>query len=247
MSFLEFFEISLMPSLVKNSPGFKEFIFRKIGFFFHRLDRVARRLCSVFRAGLRKISQKLEIEGANSMYGSGRIAEIITHLLTESCEDHIEDISVKKKVSALCEALDLSASELDNLILDNSPVLRTVKGHVFETYFDTLLRTNGYEVTEIGGDNAVDRVVNGFSLQLKTLSHTFGQKLTIVVGGLGVKCTLYSGSVVTLNLMATNRWWPCVLKVQRSYSPILWFCKYWLFIPKQYMNYGRMVKIRDQQ
>lgn len=101
-------------------------------------------------------------------YGTGRIHEIIDALQKQYNCDSMDDISVKNKLDALCVNVGLDYNEFDDLIMDNSPVLRTVKGHVFETFFDALLRSNGYEVKEIGGDKAVDREVNGFSLQLKT-------------------------------------------------------------------------------
>lgn len=104
----------------------------------------------------------------NPGYGTGRIHEIIDCLLKYYKCKSIIDVSTKAKLDLLCRNLDLSYSEFDDLIIDNSPVLRTVKGHVFETFFDTLLKKSGFDVKEIGGDQAIDRVVNGFSLQLKT-------------------------------------------------------------------------------
>jgi hypothetical protein len=46
--------------------------------------------------------------------------------------------------------------------------MRTVKGHAFESYFDELMESIDLPVTRIGGDDAVDRIVNDFTLQLKT-------------------------------------------------------------------------------
>lgn len=46
--------------------------------------------------------------------------------------------------------------------------MRTVKGHVFETYFDDLIESCGQESEGIGGDSGIDRIVNGITLQLKT-------------------------------------------------------------------------------
>jgi hypothetical protein len=101
-------------------------------------------------------------------YGTGRIHEIIEFLLNKFSCNSIEDLPAKIKLDALCDNLKFSYAEFDELILNNSPVLRTVKGHVFENFFDNLIRKAGYEVIEVGGDSAVDRKVNGFSLQLKT-------------------------------------------------------------------------------
>lgn len=68
----------------------------------------------------------------------------------------------------LSRALGLDLKQIDDLIVDNPPVLRTIKGHVFETFFDTFITKNGYEVKEIGGDKSIDRIVNKYTLQLKT-------------------------------------------------------------------------------
>ncbi|EDL51441.1 hypothetical protein VSAK1_09113 [Vibrio mediterranei AK1] len=101
------------------------------------------------------------------MYGTGRIGEIIDSL--ESIHGQkVSKLDVDTKLHALTESLGLSVSDFDALIAMNPPVLRTVKGHAFESFFDALLRKSGANVKEIGGDNAVDREVNGFTLQLKT-------------------------------------------------------------------------------
>jgi hypothetical protein len=101
------------------------------------------------------------------MYGSGRIGEIISFLETKYSKP-VKEIEVEIKLAALCDSLQITFSEFDELISENSPVLRTVKGHCFESYFDKLMAINGVVVEEVGGDNAVDRIVNGKKLQLKT-------------------------------------------------------------------------------
>lgn len=101
------------------------------------------------------------------MLGTGRIIEIIDSL-ERYHNKNILEIPVEHKITVLCESLGLSNNDLDDLIIENSPVFRTVKGHVFETFFDSLIRGMGYSVTEVGGDEAVDRIVNNYSLQLKT-------------------------------------------------------------------------------
>ena len=101
-------------------------------------------------------------------YGTGRIYEIINYLKQKHNTDTLAQISYDDKLNALCASLDLSYTEIDDLIVDNPPVLRTVKGHVFETYFDSLIEKSGYPIHEVGGDDAIDRIVNNYSLQLKT-------------------------------------------------------------------------------
>lgn len=112
----------------------------------------------------------------DNVFGTGRIAEIISAVKSHYKVASVSDLSTELKVTCLSKVLQLSPADLDNLITDNSPVFRTVKGHVFETVFDSLVKEAGYEIEEIGGDDSCDRKVNGFSLQLKTptLSGTSG-------------------------------------------------------------------------
>ena len=109
------------------------------------------------------------------MYGTGRINEIIS-VLEYNHNARIKDIPLNCKLQALCEVLGLTNTQLDDMIIENSPVMRTVKGHAFETFFDDLIEGMGYSVSEVGGDQAIDRIVQGFNLQLKTptLSGTRG-------------------------------------------------------------------------
>lgn len=100
-------------------------------------------------------------------YGTGRIGEVISHLKKTYGKD-IADIAPDKKLAALCESLQMGHNTFDRMISENSPVYRTVKGHAFESFFDALLTDNGFEVKEVGGDDAVDRIVHGKTLQLKT-------------------------------------------------------------------------------
>jgi len=101
-------------------------------------------------------------------FGTGRIGEIIRFLKKEYQVNTIREIGAPEKLKALCSALQLTPAQLDFLIAHNSPVLRTVKGHTFETAFSYLLTTRGHEVSTVGGDRSVDLVVNGRTLQLKT-------------------------------------------------------------------------------
>ena len=104
----------------------------------------------------------------NNAYGLGYIKDIIHALLDKSGMKDIHDIHTEDKLEALCETLQLDPSEFDELIANNSPVMRTIKGHAFEEVFDYLIKSNGFEVTVVGGDEEIDRIVNGVSLQLKT-------------------------------------------------------------------------------
>ena len=100
--------------------------------------------------------------------GSGRISDIINALEKRHKGQPISRIPTIEKIDALCRALDLSYDELDSLIADNSPVLRTVKGHCFEVAMESILYQNKIESKDIGGDSDVDLFVNGHTLQLKT-------------------------------------------------------------------------------
>lgn len=111
-------------------------------------------------------------------YGTGRIGEVIAYL-KKKYGTEIKSISAANKLQALCESLQMKPNTFDRMISENSPVYRTVKGHAFESFFDALLGVNGVEVTEVGGDDAVDRIVNSKSLQLKTYTEA-GTKGTVV-------------------------------------------------------------------
>jgi hypothetical protein len=111
-------------------------------------------------------------------YGTGRIGEVIAYLKKKHGAD-IKLISAPDKLHALCESLQMHPNTFDRMISENSPVFRTIKGHAFESFLDALLEANGIKVTEVGGDDAVDRIVNSKSLQLKTFTEA-GTKGTIV-------------------------------------------------------------------
>ena len=103
-----------------------------------------------------------------SDFGFGRISEIIAALLKQYNVKSVSQIPTKDKVEALCYSVGLSIGELDSMIANNSPVLRSVKGHCFEVAFERLLAQNGYQVKDVGGDTDTDFEINGISLQLKT-------------------------------------------------------------------------------
>lgn len=100
--------------------------------------------------------------------GEGRLVDIVNALFQKFDVSSLDNIKAEDKLAAMCCALDLSTEEFDSLIADNSPVLRTVKGHSFEVALETLLKQNQVPVQDIGGDSDVDLIVNGYTLQLKT-------------------------------------------------------------------------------
>lgn len=99
---------------------------------------------------------------------TGRISQIIASLLSIHSAKSLAALTEAQKLTALCEGLDFTPAQLDDLIADNSPVLRTIRGHAFELFFDHLLAQSGYTSEKRGGDTDIDRVVNGHTLQLKT-------------------------------------------------------------------------------
>jgi len=105
---------------------------------------------------------------ANTELVSDRIEDIIDALTKKFGTSDLSRIPDMEKLDALCHAIGLSPSQLDDLISGNSPVMRTITGHVFEVFFDRLMKSNGMIVRTVGGDEAVDRIVNGLSIQLKT-------------------------------------------------------------------------------
>jgi intergrase/recombinase len=102
------------------------------------------------------------------LIGTGRIGEIISALKTTYNVDNTRQLSEDIKLNALLTSLQVSGLELDEIIANNSPVFRTIKGHAFEIAFEYLIKAAGFEVTSIGGDGNVDLIVNKVKLQLKT-------------------------------------------------------------------------------
>jgi len=112
-------------------------------------------------------------------FGTGRIAEIIEYLKSKYTVNFVRELSTRQKLDTLCEFLQLSHQQFDRLIVSYPPVLRTIKGHVFENVFVHLVSDNGYEVVEVGGDNGIDLIVNGNTLQLKS-PYVAGSKGSVV-------------------------------------------------------------------
>lgn len=98
---------------------------------------------------------------------NGRISEII-HLTSDFYGCETRNLSVEQKLNGLCAASLVEVSDIDLIISQHSEVERTVKGHAFESVFDAMMKKNGIDCQEVGGDSDVDRQINGFSLQLKT-------------------------------------------------------------------------------
>lgn len=113
---------------------------------------------------MRMIMDKLN----SSLFGTGNISEIINALKKQYEVDSVKQLTERQKLDCLCYVLQFTDTQFDQLIALNSPVYRTVKGHVFEAIFDHLMYSCGQEVIEVGGDTGVDRIVNGQKLQLKT-------------------------------------------------------------------------------
>lgn len=100
--------------------------------------------------------------------GTGRITEIISALKAEYAVESVTELSPAQKLDKLCEVLQLTRSQFDEMLVANSAALRPLGGQAFEVVFDHVLRLAGYEVKVIGGDSDIDRIVNGIKLQLKT-------------------------------------------------------------------------------
>jgi hypothetical protein len=101
-------------------------------------------------------------------FGFGLIKEIGDALVRHYGVADLDALTETQKLGALCNVLDFTPDQIDSLIADNPPVLRTVQGHAFEEFFDHLIELNGYSLTKVGGDTAIDRVLNKHTLQLKT-------------------------------------------------------------------------------
>ena len=115
----------------------------------------------------------------DQLLGKGRIADILSALYISNTTTDITTISESTKLDALLTTLQLSIESFDRLLADNSPVLRTVKGHAFETVLKRLFTSIGINTIDIGGDQNIDLIVNGFTLQLKT-PYSAGSKTDIV-------------------------------------------------------------------
>lgn len=97
----------------------------------------------------------------------GRISEIID--ISESFfNKRACDLSPDIKADILCSVMRITRNDLDDVIANHSEVFRTIKGHAFEVVFDAMMAVNNIDCMEVGGDTDIDRIINDYSLQLKT-------------------------------------------------------------------------------
>lgn len=101
-----------------------------------------------------------------NIYG-GRISEIID-IAEKFFDTKAGDLNPEIKADILCSVMRITRKDLDSVIANHSEVSRTIKGHAFEVVFDAMMTINDIHCIEVGGDTDVDRIVNGYSLQLKT-------------------------------------------------------------------------------
>lgn len=101
-------------------------------------------------------------------FGLGSIGGIIIGLQNRHNVANVKELSTTVKLNALCESLQLSHIQFDRTIASHPEVLRTVKGHAFESVLDRICSAAGIELLAVGGDGPIDRTLNGITLQLKT-------------------------------------------------------------------------------
>ncbi len=103
-----------------------------------------------------------------NLLNKGRIADILSALKAFYPVENISELSDNDKLDLLLTAIQLPINTFDDLLANNSPVLRTIKGHAFEVVFKRILQFLGHAFTEMGGDSEIDLMINGVTLQLKT-------------------------------------------------------------------------------
>lgn len=84
-----------------------------------------------------------------------------------------------RRLKELLNTIHVSIEEFDNFLVSNPHIYRSIRGHAFEVWFDREMRERGIVVSSLGGDNIVDRIINGKTLQLKTpyIKATFASKI----------------------------------------------------------------------
>ena len=100
------------------------------------------------------------------IYG-GRISEIID-ISEIFFNKKASDLSPEIKADILCSVMRITRDDLDNVIAKHPEVSRTIKGHAFEVVFDSMMSINNINCIELGGDTDIDRIINNYTLQLKT-------------------------------------------------------------------------------
>ncbi len=98
---------------------------------------------------------------------NGRIGEIIEKIQL-FYQLPLFEIDSDKKIDFLCNTMNISRNDIDIIITAHQEVLRTIKGHAFEVVFDYFMNSNKVPCIDVGGDNDIDRIVNNYTLQLKT-------------------------------------------------------------------------------
>lgn len=98
---------------------------------------------------------------------SGRISEIID-ISEIFFNKKATDLSPELKADILCSVMRITRDDLDHVIANHSEVCRTIKGHAFEVVFDSMMSINNVNCIELGGDTDIDRIINNYTLQLKT-------------------------------------------------------------------------------
>lgn len=101
-----------------------------------------------------------------NIYG-GRISEIID-ISEIFFNKKVGDLSPELKADILCSVMRITRDDLDHVIANHSEVSRTIKGHAFEVVFDSMMSINNVNCIELGGDTDIDRIINNYTLQLKT-------------------------------------------------------------------------------
>lgn len=101
-----------------------------------------------------------------NIYG-GRISEIID-IAEKFFDKKAGDLHPEIKADILCSVMRITREDLDSVIANHSEVSRTIKGHAFEVVFDAMMAINDINCIEVGGDTDIDRIINDYSLQLKT-------------------------------------------------------------------------------
>ena len=72
------------------------------------------------------------------------------------------------KFNNLLKTIKISMQDFDEFLSLNPHIYRSIRGHAFEVWFDREMKERNIPITSVGGDDVVDRVINGKTLQLKT-------------------------------------------------------------------------------
>jgi hypothetical protein len=81
-----------------------------------------------------------------NLLNKGRITDILSALKTFHQIENISELSDDAKLNVLLTAIQLPVHAFDDLLANNPPVLRTIKGHAFEVVFKRILQLLGSHV-----------------------------------------------------------------------------------------------------